>query len=70
MAAMIDKELLLDELTLNPGNWDVRIVLVELAVREGDLAGAKRLVRASPDGMPTPPAIQARLHTLLTKGGR
>ena len=36
-------------------------------IRDDDLAGAKRLVRAAPAHIATPPAIQVRLHALLTK---
>lgn len=60
------KEKLYDKLELDPGNWDVRIQLIEMAVVEGNMPTAKRLVRASPGNLPTPPEIQVRLHSLLT----
>ncbi len=65
---MNGKETLFAQLEQSPEDWGVRIALIEWAVREGDLAGAKRLVRASPAGVPTPPQIQIRLHALLTQG--
>lgn len=65
---MSGKESLLAQLELSPGNWTVRLALIEQSVGEGDLATAKRLVRDSPAEVPTPPEIQIRLHALLTKG--
>lgn len=65
---MEEKEQLFARLAQSPEDWEVRIALIELALREGDLPGAKRLVRASPAEVVTPPAIQIRLHALLTGG--
>ncbi|MCB1206838.1 MAG: hypothetical protein KDN18_21460, partial [Verrucomicrobiae bacterium] len=65
---MNDKELLLDQLTLQPEDWETRLVLIEMALREGNQAEARRLVRASPSDRPTPPEVQIRLHELLTRG--
>lgn len=65
---MNGKEQLFAQLEQFPEDWEIRIALIEIAVAEGDLQGAKRLVRASPPGIPTPPGIQVRLHTLLTRG--
>ncbi len=65
---MNGKEALFAQLEQSPEDWDVRIALIEMAVREGDLAGAKRLVRASPSDILTPTAIQVRIHALLTRG--
>lgn len=62
----IDKELLYDRLSENPADWTLRLELIELAMSEGDRAGAKRLVRASPAHVATPPEIQVRLHALLS----
>lgn len=63
---MTHKEKLFDQLELSPGDWGVRIQLIEMAVGEGDMPTARRLVRASPSDQPTPPEIQIRLHALLT----
>lgn len=63
-----EREALLDRLAIDAGDWAARLALVEAAVGEGDLAGAKRLVRASPSDRPTPSEIQVKLHTLLTGG--
>ncbi len=63
---MIDKELLYDRLWESPEDWSLRLELIELALSEGDRAGAKRLVRASPAHVATPPEIQVRLHALLS----
>jgi hypothetical protein len=63
---MEGKEQLFARLAQSPEDWDLRLALIEQAIREGDSAGAKRLVRASPAHVPTPPAIQVRLHALLT----
>jgi hypothetical protein len=65
---MSKTEALLERLELTPGDWSARVELIEIAVREGDIAFAKRLVRASPSDHPTPPEVQLRIHTLLTKG--
>ncbi|MBP6602341.1 MAG: hypothetical protein KA250_11085 [Verrucomicrobiales bacterium] len=65
---MTEKEELLERLEISPGDWVVRITLIEMAVLEGDMAFAKRLVRASPSDQPTPPEAQIRIHELLTKG--
>jgi len=61
-------EELLERLELTPGDWSARLALIEILLRKGDTAFAKRLVRASPSDQPTPPDVQVRLHTLLTKG--
>lgn len=66
--SMNDKELLLDHLSLHPEDWETRLILIETALREGNAPEAKRLVRASPAHLPTPPEVQVRLHELLTKG--
>lgn len=63
---MEGKEQLFARLEQSPEDWDVRLALIEQAIREGDPASAKRLIRASPAHVPTPPAIQVRLHALLT----
>jgi hypothetical protein len=65
---MSETEELLERLELTPGDWAARLALIEIAVRKGDTAFAKRLVRASPSDQPTPPEVQIRIHTLLTKG--
>jgi len=65
---MSETEELLERLELTPGDWAARLALIEIAVRKGDNAFAKRLVRASPSDQPTPPEVQIRIHTLLTKG--
>ncbi len=65
---MSETEELLERLELTPGDWPTRLALVEIALRKGDTAFAKRLVRASPSDEPTPPEVQVRLHALLTKG--
>lgn len=65
---MTKKEELLERLEISPGDWVVRIALIEMAVFDGDIAFAKRLVRASPSDQPTPPEAQIRIHELLTKG--
>lgn len=65
---MEGKEQLFARLMQSPEDWSVRLALIELAVREGDLPGAKRLVRASPSHAATPPTVQVRLHALLTGG--
>ncbi len=67
-ASMIDKESLFARLEQFPGDWENRLALIELAIREDDLPGAKRLVRAAPPHVATPPEIQVRLHALLTRG--
>jgi hypothetical protein len=63
---MEGKEQLFARLAQSPEDWGVRLALIELALSEGDGSAAKRLVRASPAHVPTPPAIQMRLHALLT----
>ena len=65
---MSKTEELLEQLELTPGDWSIRLTLIEAALRNGDAAFARRLVRASPSDQPTPPEVQVRLHTLLTKG--
>lgn len=65
---MIDKEPLYARLEEFPEDWENRIALIEIAIREDDPAAAKRLVRASPAHVATPPEIQIRLHALLTRG--
>lgn len=65
---MSEKEQLLEQLQRSPGDWQVRIALIEMAIREGDASFAKRLVRASPSNVITPPEIQIRVHALMTKG--
>lgn len=65
---MIDKEPLFARLEEVPEDWQNRLALIEFAIREDDLAGAKRLVRAAPAHVATPPEIQIRLHALLTRG--
>lgn len=65
---MIDKEPFFARLEAFPDDWENRLVLIELAIRDDDLAGAKRLVRAAPTHIVTPPEIQRRLHALLTRG--
>ena len=65
---MSETEELLERLELTPGDWSARLALIEMALRKGDTAFAKRLVRASPSDQPTPPEVQVRLHALLTKG--
>ena len=65
---MIDKEPFFARLEEFPGDWENRLAIIEFAIRDDDLAGAKRLVRAAPAHIATPPAIQVRLHALLTKG--
>jgi len=65
---MSETEELLERLELTPGDWAARLALIEIAVRKGDIAFAKRLVRASPSDQPTPTEVQIRIHTLLTKG--
>ena len=65
---MSEIEELLERLELTPGDWSARLALIEILLRKGDTAFAKRLVRASPSDQPTPPEVQVRLHTLLTKG--
>ena len=65
---MSEKEKLLERLERKPEDWLARVTLIEIAIREGDVSFAKRLVRASPSDVPTPPEIQIRIHTLLTKG--
>lgn len=66
--SMIDKEPLYARLEEFPEDWENRIALIEIAIREDDPAAAKRLVRASPAHVATPPEIQVRLHALLTRG--
>ena len=65
---MSEKEKLLERLERKPEDWLARVTLIEMAIREGDVSFAKRLVRASPSDVPTPPEIQIRIHALLTKG--
>jgi hypothetical protein len=65
---MIDKEPLFARLEEFPEDWENRLALIEFAIRDDDLAGAKRLVRAAPPHVVTPPEIQIRLHALLTRG--
>jgi len=65
---MIDKEPFFARLEEVPEDWENRLALIEFAIREDDLAGAKRLVRAAPAHVATPPEIQVRLHALLTRG--
>lgn len=65
---MIDKEPFFARLEEFPEDWENRLALIEFAIREDDLAGAKRLVRAAPAHVATPPEIQIRLHALLTRG--
>jgi hypothetical protein len=67
---MEGKEQLFARLAQSPEDWDVRLALIELALSEGDPSAAKRLVRASPAHVPTPPAVQVRLHALLTGAAR
>lgn len=58
------------ELDRAPEDWSIRIRLVEAASARGDLAEARRLVRASPDEDRYLPAeLQDRIHALLTGAG-
>ncbi len=65
---MIDKEPFFARLEAFPEDWENRLALIEFAIGADDLAGAKRLVRAAPSHIVTPPEIQRRLHALLTRG--
>lgn len=65
---MNEGESIRDRLARSPGDWSLRILAVEEAVKGGDLAGAKQLVRDDPTTVPVPPEIQVRLHALLTGG--
>lgn len=62
-----DQERLREQLSAVPEDWNVRIALIECLAGQGDLAGAKHLVRTSPDCVATPPEIQVRLHDILTQ---
>ncbi len=55
-------------LTRAPEDWSIRIRLIEARVLSGDMDGARRLVRESPDESPLPPELQYRVHTLMTQG--
>lgn len=57
-----------EALERSPEDWSIRIRLIEDRVRSGDMDGARRLVRQSPDESPLPPELQYRVHTLLTQG--
>lgn len=67
-AASAGVDVLWAQLDRRPGDWTVRMRLVEEAVRRDDLAEARRLVRESPDEAPLPPEWQYRLHTLMVHG--
>jgi hypothetical protein len=56
------------QLARNPEDWSLRIRLIEGCVRRDDMAGARSLVRESPDDSPLPPELQFRLHTLMVHG--
>ncbi|MCB1062042.1 MAG: hypothetical protein KDN20_03850 [Verrucomicrobiae bacterium] len=56
------------ELERSPEDWSVRLRLLEATVRAGDMDGARRLIRESPDESPLPYELQYRVHTLLTQG--
>jgi len=66
--AMSGKADLLEQLKRSPDDWPSRFELMEFAMRAGDVAEARRLVRESPSDQPTPPEWQARIHALFTKG--
>ena len=51
-----------------PGDWSIRITLIEERIRQDDKEGAKQLVRDSPDNSPLPYELQYRLHLLMTRG--
>lgn len=59
---------ILEELKISPGDWTIRIEAIEVALREGDDEGARKLVREDPSPDPVPPEIMVRLHTLMTQG--
>ncbi len=59
---------ILRRLEKDPENWDLRLKVIENAIRVGDSEEARRLVRESPAEAPTPPDVQVRLHALLTQG--
>lgn len=55
-------------LARSPEDWSIRIRLVEMSVRRGDMNAARRFVRESPDDSPLPPELQFRVHTLMVHG--
>lgn len=65
---MDDLESITRRLEESPGDWEIRVLAVEAAVRAGDMDEARRFVREDPSGMPAPPEIQVRIHGLLTQG--
>jgi len=66
--AMSAKAQLQEQLKSSPEDWSVRFALMEIALREGALPEAKRLVRESPADRPVPSEWQVRIHALLTRG--
>lgn len=65
---MSSNESILRQLEQDPGNWDLRIRVIENAVRGNDMNEALRLVRESPDDIIPEDEIKVRLHALLTGG--
>ena len=65
---MSSDESILQQLEQDPGNWDLRIRVIEDAVRGNDMDEARRLVRESPDDIIPEDEIKVRLHALLTGG--
>lgn len=65
---MSSNESILRQLEQDPGNWDLRIRVIENAVRGNDMNEARRLVRESPDEIIPEDEIKVRLHALLTGG--
>jgi hypothetical protein len=54
------------ELAKSPEDWSLRLRLIESAVSRGDKAEGRRLVRESPDEVPLPAELQARIYHLMT----
>ncbi|MGC6460256.1 MAG: hypothetical protein ACON32_00570, partial [Pirellulaceae bacterium] len=65
---MSSNESILRQLEQDPGNWDLRIRVIENAVRGNNMNEARRLVRESPDEIIPEDEIKVRLHALLTGG--
>ncbi len=65
MVAMFTLDQQMRELEKNPGNWDLRLDLIEQLAAGEDLERARKLVRDSPDG-PVPYPVQRRLWAALS----
>ncbi len=58
------------DLSQSPMDWELRLAVIREYVARGDMDGAKRFVRESPEEAgPVPAHVQHRLYQMMTEGG-